>query len=490
MSIVLPRKLVLETLNSETGAWEQMKVPGIGDQRYLTLQAYYSDGLPSYMHELRIVQTVDSATNRDAVQRANEMYFSRHGYWCNKGETHRYAILKDTAWRDREASRLLEGRYVSLPPAWAHLPQIADHYAHVSYTDSAQIAFTPDEAKGMVDIQVTMRAGRYLTKFYPDMQADEVRRLAAIIEADLELSFAVTPDEIVEAYLNGPSSCMSHPKGDYSGHLHPVAVYGDSDLQLAYLKRGDRVTDRCLVWPDKKLFGRVYGGADGRIERALEEAGYKSGNLKGARIRKIANRNGDGWIMPYIDGYCSVSDHDDDWFTICGDLDATSTHGVLEEHAGQAYCEINDDYFDEDEMIYLEDTSQHVHQSCLESGDAFRCDGDGNCYSTGRTDMITDSRGRTYSQPWFDDNGGYYCEGLSEYVMPVQYGYRSAGSQPIIMADTENTYSTRYVTDNADDFHHCTISGDWYEDATLAPDYVDPDTVDSDADAQPVSEAA
>jgi hypothetical protein len=489
MATSLPRKLVIETLNSETGMWEQMKVPGIGDQRYLTLQSYYSDGSPSYTHELRIVQTVDSATNREAVQRANELYFGPNGYWCNKGKTHRYTILKDTAWREREASRLLDGLYVSLPSAWAHLPKIADHYAHVSYTDSAQIAFTPDDAKGMVDIQVTMRAGRYLTKFYPDMSPDEVRRLAAIIEADLELMFAKTPDEIVEAYLNGPSSCMSHPKRDYLGHLHPVAVYGDSDLQLAYLKRSGRVTDRCLVWPDKKLYGRVYGGADGRIERALEKAGYKPGNLKGARIRKIENQNGDGYIMPYIDGCCSVSDHDDEWFTIGGHMDASSTSGVMDDHAGQMYCEWSDGYYDEDEMVYLEDLTIYVHQDQIDGDQAFRCDGDGSCYSTRRTDMITDNRGRTYSQSWFDDNGGYFCEGMQEHVVPVRYGYRSVGSQPITMADTDQTYSTMYVTDNADDFHHCTVSGDWYEDATLAPDYVDPDTV-VDADAQPVSEAA
>lgn len=479
------RLVILERLNTETNTWEAIDHT---TTRNVTLQAHYATGEPWIALSIDVKTEAHAGGGMSAIDYINDIYFTgKNNYNLNKGIGYRYAAFRNPEWRTREARRILSAEYNGLPSAWAHLEPIQDHYAHVSYTNTALIAFTPDASKGELDIQVTMKAGRYLTKFYPTMAPDEVRRLAAVIEADLELHFAVTADEIVKAYLNGPSSCMSHPKSHYSGHIHPGAVYGDSDLQLAYLKRGDRVTDRCLVWPERKVYGRVYGGADGRIETALQKAGYSEGTsraFRGAKIRCIPNENGGGYIMPYIDGPGSVDKLSDEWFAIDGDINASSTSGVIDDHSGQAYCEYHDDYFDEDEMIFLEDISQTWHNSTI--GDAaFYCEYIGLYYSMRHTDMVTCSRGRTYSQAGFEDAQGYYCEGTEEYIVPTSW---RSGTQPITMADTDMTYSTAWVTDNAEDFHHCTVSGDWYEDATEAPDYVaSDDDDDASDDAAPVA---
>src|SRR5829696_4667953 len=75
-----------------------------------------------------------------------------------------WVTFKDPDWEEREALRLSDGTYERLP--W-DLEPIAGHYAHFSVDDGAKVAFTPSPEKGMVDIQVRMKPGRYLTKFYP-----------------------------------------------------------------------------------------------------------------------------------------------------------------------------------------------------------------------------------------------------------------------------------------------------------------------------------
>ena len=63
---------------------------------------------------------------------------------------------------------------------------------------------------------------------------------------------------------------------------------------MAFLWRQGRITARALVWPERKVYGRVYGDAE-RLHRALHEAGYIS-EYQHRRI--ISNRGGD----IYVDG--------------------------------------------------------------------------------------------------------------------------------------------------------------------------------------------
>jgi hypothetical protein len=65
---------------------------------------------------------------------------------------------------------LSDGTYAKLP--W-DIAKIEDHFAHISVQDGAMISYTPDAAKGELDIQVRTKPGRYLTKFYPHLSADD-----------------------------------------------------------------------------------------------------------------------------------------------------------------------------------------------------------------------------------------------------------------------------------------------------------------------------
>lgn len=201
-------------------------------------------------------------------------------------------------WQVREASRLSRGDYDAVP--WANeLRPIKDHFVHMSTDENGLVAFTENGNKGKRDIQTRMKPGRYLQKFYPCLSADKIQQWTSKIIGDRTIHYAKTAEEIVTAYVNGPSSCMSHAPSRWSGlnQRHPTEVYGDSDLQLAYLKDGSRVTARCLVWPEKKIYGRCYG--DTRLLSLLQNAGYGEGSFRGARVRRIPVSY--GYLMPYID---------------------------------------------------------------------------------------------------------------------------------------------------------------------------------------------
>jgi hypothetical protein len=244
-------------------------------------------------------------------------------------------------WRMREEARFLAGNYTPVP--WAEtLAPIAGHFAHLSAANPGLIAFTDTAEKGEADIQTPMKPGRYLAKFYPQLADHEVRDIQEQMPRTATVYFAVTADDIERVYTTGPSSCMSHEPGHFDSPCHPVRVYGDSDLQLAYLKSKSGVPSaRALVWPEKKLIGRTYGhGA--LLRQQLGRDGYRRGSLAGARIRRIDTGDDEpGVVMPYIDDDQSFDVVDANWLAIGGTYAAGSTTGVasLTVYTDCARCE-------------------------------------------------------------------------------------------------------------------------------------------------------
>lgn len=109
-----------------------------------------------------------------------------------------------------------------------------------------------------------------------------------------DVKFTNDEAEMLRVYRNGPSSCMVHPVEKYhSKGIHPLAVYAGSDLMVAYItKRNDdtKIQQRALVFPKKKVIGRVYG--TGSLVPLLKQLGYrefdnKTHNFDGARLKKI-----------------------------------------------------------------------------------------------------------------------------------------------------------------------------------------------------------
>lgn len=267
------------------------------------------------------------------------------------------------------------------------------HYAYVSTKDATQIAFTPSDAYGRCDRQVTMRPGRYLQKYYSDLLTpEEIVKLTdrwTQLYVATQIKFAVTAEEIISIYRRGPTSCMSHPLEDYDGSEHPVAAYGDSDLQCAYTEDGERVNARAIVWPENKYLVRIYGH-EAKLKHELEKLGYTFiDGFYGARLRAVPNdRDQGGLCVPYVDGNCqSGSEYTDDkgvrWIKLddSGDIDLSCTNGCTEE--GGTPCECCNDIYDESDMYTV--TVRHGRtqlwcESCVDAH-AFYCEITGNRYS-------------------------------------------------------------------------------------------------------------
>ena len=219
-------------------------------------------------------------------------------------------------WEARERHRFTEGTYIEVPWSDYQYDQSPDggfggfgglrlrHFAHLSLKFAGQVAFTKSSEHGMLDRQTVMRPGRYLEQFFPDERVERRTKWIGIVSSlKSNLHIATTPDEIERVYIGGPESCMSHEQGDYACDEHPVRVYGNSDLAVAYCGAIDEANGRAIVWPAKKIHGRVYG-SEAVMVALLEQAGYTRTHTEtewiGAKIRCLENDDG-RYIMPYLD---------------------------------------------------------------------------------------------------------------------------------------------------------------------------------------------
>ncbi|TYO68555.1 hypothetical protein FXV83_00295 [Bradyrhizobium hipponense] len=144
---------------------------------------------------------------------------------------------------------------------------IKDHFAHLDPDQHpGMICFTENDQLGIIDRVTALTPGRYITRFYETeekMADDQRRKLIAAIDPSGELQFAWTPEEIERVYKEGPSSCMDGTH-HFNTPVWPTSVYGAGDLALAYqVNAKGRIQSRCLVWLEKKLYGRISGRPDG-----------------------------------------------------------------------------------------------------------------------------------------------------------------------------------------------------------------------------------
>lgn len=365
-------------------------------------------------------------------------------------------IVRRASWQQRESWRFrFDGRgYV--PPVWSNETfwmnrgpaALVEHYAHAAKKDPGSIAFTESPEKGMRDVQTVIKAGRYLKRFFGDvLTAKQIAfyaewqragsRPPSDLTKTLKLEFATTPDEIVAAYADGPGSCM---KG-----YEAVQVYGAGDLAVACLVRprphaGEpRVLARALVWPAKKVVGRIYpneGDAtgfsshaeaedvrNGLLNRLLAD-GYRSTYSEGwdlfdgAKLLAIHLGSRD-YVMPYIDG-TSISFHGDH-FTMQedGELCAESTCGTLDFDDGNAECHSCGEYFDRDDSftVYTLVTNDGIASgnetycpSCADN-EAFYCDA--NCVYVANdvaepVEMVSGGHG-LWNSAYLIARGGFVC---------------------------------------------------------------------------------
>lgn len=214
----------------------------------------------------------------------------------------------------------------------------------VSADHPGMLLHYPNMDRFLRDIPEPVKVGRYVTNFMPHMSAFSRDWTAALTPEHMFL--ADTREAIRGIYLSrgdGTRSCMTHSNKELGLETfgkdlpHPTEAYAAGDLAVAYINgtacdvsaEGKaaaalvrKPTARCVVWPERKIHGRIYGDSS-RMERALHINGYKSGAdsiggsaWHGARLLKLpllpagtSNiwSEAQSFIVPYFDAeVCAV----------------------------------------------------------------------------------------------------------------------------------------------------------------------------------------
>ena len=370
-------------------------------------------------------------------------------YFESTGKKAQVRVMVNDSWQDREKLRFESGDY--LPVAWSQSQFWLEnkeihklHFAHRSKIKDSCLAYTESPEKGSQDRQTRIKAGAYLTKYFShildESQINYYARLHAAASGDLEstIKIAITADEIEHVYTHGPESCMSYSASDFEGDCHPVRVYGDSDLQLAYVDRksdyhSKPIAARALIWPDRKIYGRVYPTPErysddkrtiARAEysaliTALESIGYTSGRFDGAKIRRIENTNRrGGFIMPYLDGIAGLDDCGNHFIiTSNGDYCASETSGLVSERSAYT-CEHCGDECDQEEASIVNVSASRTTESWCEScasNRTFHCNGYDEIFSE-YVDSITADDDCTYSSRYAERNF-QFCDKTESYIV-------------------------------------------------------------------------
>jgi len=391
----------------------------------------------------------------------------RRNFWCGDYSDLVFRIVEH-CWMEREQYKFRCAIYEAVPWASEQFWQDWDvhhlHFPHRSLEDNSMLAFTMSPEHGEMDRQTRIKPGKYLTRvfitdrekagldpiltpkqvaFYAEWFATGTRPPVDI--GDFELKFAKTPDEIAEAYREGPHSCMDgrhFPDPSTS----PVRVYGAGDLAVAYLcGASKKVLARALCWPEKKAVGRVYPtpenwSSDGfesyDVSRAhqtallhkLKELGYthvsEGGDvLRGARLLKI--RQGGSYRMPYLDNDYGVDDGGEYWIMARGgEYQCLNTHGYMDEDAADEdsiSCNRCDAECDEDDTrivytavsVYGAGRSPETWCSYCQDMHSFYCEGIED-YVSNDVENITIGD-HTYSMAYAEHAGYYFCDRTDEY---------------------------------------------------------------------------
>ena len=385
----------------------------------------------------------------------------------------------DDNWPERERSRFASGDYKPLDAGLAECVRgyWPDSFAHVAQRDPTLIAYTKDDSKGRVDIQsiatvdafCRLMAARSHNKyphtpesaFYNHFMNYGNRHLEAITIASNPVQFATTAEDISVVYMNySPSaeavanSCMRYgdPRedddsafaedemayDDYGNFIHPVSAYAAGDLAVAYMTVEEGLTRaRVHVWPEKKLYSRVYAKGNG-FHRALQALGYRKSagyygannaghteTMAGARIAMIRGISGYA-IMPYIDEIGHVKPHDG-YFRIANrdsnTYAAQFTSGIsgyrIPKRITCPHCatEFPDDT---GTKVYTTSGVQYWCDNCVEGDDVYDCYATRRAYEVAGNPYVISVEGHTVNEAYATEHLGM-CEYFGAYTESVTY---------------------------------------------------------------------
>lgn len=266
------------------------------------------------------------------------------------------------AWRSRELACFADGTYTKVP--WDHTNCFLEH---VDPEDPTKVRFFSRDEDAWVNKYTRMSPGRFYIKYIDSSpEPGLIESYCAKMGLDTivsKLQIGRTADEFEHVYTNGPHSCMAYEatQGRYQSGFHPVRVYGDLDLGVAYITRSGDITARTLVWPDKKLYGRIYGDRDRLIERLTEEGYIESPGWDFSGARLHLKRNGENEIIsPYVDGDDLDGCIEDNYIVL-----GTNTSLILKGADGLVYTDRCQNCGETEVSLYWHDYHEMYHCGCL-----------------------------------------------------------------------------------------------------------------------------
>lgn len=372
---------------------------------------------------------------------------------------------RDPHWRDAEYNRWRDASM----PVWnnerwwrGNVDVWRDHYVRVSDDDPGILIYVQSPEKGEYHLRTRVKAGRYLTKYFgpesdrPVLNEKQIKNLATwqatgrhssmALEPDRwEVRFATTPEEIVQIYHGGPRSCMSPP--NFELRNNPTRVYGAGDLAVAYLvpKENGLIRTkldypaRCLVWPDKKVMGRVYPTRDyweqegfespqqsEQVNRLLytmlRDQEYQSiydgaVTFRGARLLKLKHESRkNAFVLPYLDNGYGVKMTDDHLIMALGDAHYRGgmTCGFFYTMA-PARCGLCGGDMDDDSTLryhnsYHAEVGAGREERCCDPcyrNHTFFCCGSGARFNSNTVARIDAADGRQFARAWAVAHGWF-----------------------------------------------------------------------------------
>jgi hypothetical protein len=307
------------------------------------------------------------------------------------------------------------------------------HYAHLIKDGDAPslVKFIDPETSRWS----TCNPGRFLQRFHSSINVEEwVQRIDA---PPVEFKYAVTAEEMIDVYQQGPKSCMQkslegHSDDDddddeyFDTDIHPVTAYAGFDLQLAYLEDdGGSIYARVLVWPEAKKYGRIYTGyqygSSGSNMRRWEQAikdtltnmGYEQG-LTGARMTLI--KSSDRLVCPYIDHEGCVTIMPDNRLllgSVAGgnEISAENTNGYSDNFSDEIECERCSDDFPERKAVLVENEENEGRQETWCPYCAIHATDTNNGRTTGETAYV---QGRGIYSVRYLKNNSYSFKQLAD----------------------------------------------------------------------------
>lgn len=313
------------------------------------------------------------------------MCFDRDGHAIGYGPNFKLRNVDTSVPEYRRAARRAyagltkEARAIPFKDMEWYQPFADTHFARLIDRDGAtMLAFYENEKKLELGRLTEMRVGRYIRRFSNgkllDHEIEVIVAEADTIMAGSRLQFTQDADTIEAIYVHGPRSCMAYSAGNFSSSCHPTRVYAGPDLAVAYIGDPEEgVSGRAIVWPDRKVYGGVYGDCS-RMVMMLEAEGYTRGSFHGARGRAIWDRyDHHRLIMPYLDVESGV-DVDGEYVILGGsEWDCQRTDGYA-DGGSRAFCQHCEEMVDETDSVR---TGRHTYEDWCEhcrTQDASYCD--------------------------------------------------------------------------------------------------------------------